>query len=245
MEDKERIIIKQYLQKMLDELPEPKRKPDFEELAAEIERRRNKTRKTSYRKYYTAAGLLLIFVLFFYSNTIDAKNTLFHRMFISVKQDIGKIMSISTDRAPEDQIEQIEEPSLDEIVLKDMDEAQGIANGKISLAGYIPSNYKLKNITIYKFGDKIDSIYQEYVGDEGKTLIFKEAVLYKGSTTEINYKYEKVETTEFTDQGIEYIYLSFPDGTGKLIWSAYDKNYVITGYLDKQEMHKIAKSIKN
>lgn len=244
-------IIKQSLDDIVNSMPDPEKEPDWKALISRIERE-EKTRHTkkvkflsNTRRYAVAAAIFLIIAVYFGAGTTNAKNMLFSNIFYNVKQSIGTIFKITTDRHM-DQSELDNEQnnaSMEKITTKDMQEAKTLSDGKIKAPAYLPVNYELKAITIYKEENQIYNIILEYTDENGNDLKLREIPIVGGNTFAINYKKEGTDVVEVQDGEVKYIILSFENGYSKLIWDKYDMNYMLTGSLSKDEMLKIAKSI--
>lgn len=254
MGNKGDIVIKKCLDDVISSLPEPDVQPDWHALLPSIvgdEKRGNIRRIKPFLKPKNYLIASMVFLLIFISMLLAvsptrAKNTLIGNTILKIRQNISSIFKISADHriGNESVSEEENNDSIKEFSTTDAEKAETVSGGAITFPAYIPPDYNLKNITLYKVNNEIRNIFLEYADDKGNYIKLRETVIYEGNAYEINYKQDNANVSEFQEDGINYILLSSENSLSKLIWDKYGMNYMLTGPLDRDEMLNIAKSIK-
>lgn len=107
-------------------------------------------------------------------------------------------------------------------------------SGEITV-GYIPDGFEL---TLKQNCDKY-TCYQYESKNKYSLIIHKFS-----SSTRIEFDTQDVDTTEIVIDGITYTYCKSLSGNGSVVWNKNDYIYRVDGNLTRDEMLKIAQTVK-
>lgn len=174
-----------------------------------------------------------------------AKTDYIYKLFIRTRGNIVSIINYITEDETNNEI-LIDKDEGGTIETTNLQEAEEITNGIISYPTYLPEGYTLKKITVQKTKQSTSSILLEYQNkEENRSLRIRELILYDNSSISINFKKDSMKMEKFNKDGVEYILLIPQKGFySRLIWNYYGKNYTLTADLGKEELLKIAESMK-
>lgn len=107
-------------------------------------------------------------------------------------------------------------------------------NGEITV-GYIPEGFKLTNEMFFS-----RAIVNEYTDSNG--WIF--TITKSSSSIEVDSNTEDVETETIAINNREYLYCLGKNNMGNVIWTENDYVYQVNGTLSKNDLLKIAETVK-
>ena len=107
-------------------------------------------------------------------------------------------------------------------------------NGEIEV-GYIPEGFGLKETSVDRNG-----VMYKYVF--GENITFK--ITKHASSVKVDFNTENVETENIVVNNITYIYCLDENKNSTIIWNKNDYIYRIDGQLSKEEILKVAESVK-
>ncbi len=107
-------------------------------------------------------------------------------------------------------------------------------NGEITV-GYIPEGFELVNEQVVS-----KTIVYDYVSSNG--LFFK--IIKQSSSMEIDFNTEYFFSQKIIIDGVEYTFCEGNSDVNSIIWNENDYVYLIDGQLTKEEIIKIAETVK-
>jgi len=128
-------------------------------------------------------------------------------------------------------------------------EAQKKIHFKLLIPEYIPDSFKLSSVDVLNKYEKKETVTMLYMKttEDGKKYSFQITQRSFPNDSEVTMNIQKDENTtmEHTNvNGVECILISYNNTTNALLWDEGDKSSEISGTISKEDIIKVAKSMK-
>lgn len=223
----------------------------WEQLNMKLNNRQSRFKQSRFYKnklFYAIAIIFISLVIILSPQTSSAYNTIVE-VFQKVQENVTQLFIKVEDKSPAnenapitDDMYIIDEDELISLEL-DLEEAQKETVFSITQPKFVPEEYTLKDVTVYKSeNEKSDDIILHYEGNEGSFNIeqkvfgesFSAGLTIDNNDTQI----ESVDIHEHSGSLLQY-----KNGFLELIWVTESYYYSISGALSKDQVIKIAKSM--
>lgn len=226
--------------------------PPSQEVWEKVIKRLRKQRKLDRLKRlkHVIAACVLVAVLsglfIVFNGPVMAFTNKFIKTFVEITDSTirihKKIVSIE-DKDKEDYFfgRNIEDPRIGE--------AQKEIHFKLLIPEYIPDSFKLSSVDILNKHEKKEAVTMYYTKttENGKKDSFQITQRSFPSDSEVTMNIQKEEDTviEHMDiNGVEYTLISYNKDTNALLWDESDKSSEIVGIISKEDIIRVAKSMK-
>lgn len=131
--------------------------------------------------------------------------------------------------------------SIEEIV--SIEKIEKLASFPVKQIEYIPRDYKYNKSHVSKLKSRIISVQSMYISSE-EVLTFTQEPIDKIASESIKINPDIGEVYKKSINGYKYNIIDYNNGELEVIWDISEVKYILKGSLDKEEMMKIALSIK-
>lgn len=131
--------------------------------------------------------------------------------------------------------------SMEEIV--SIDKIEEFTRFPVKQIEYIPKDYKYNKSYISKLKSRIISVQSIYISSE-EVFTFTQEPIDKITSESIKINPDIGKVYKKSINGYQYNIIDYNNGELEIIWDISEVKYILKGSLDKEEMMKIALSIK-
>ena len=237
-------LIKDIIEEEFKNIEYPPADEMWEQIRSKLRKERRKILLKRLKPAF-AAGIIISVLSVFFINFQTPVMAFTYKIIRSVEEFAGNILKIhrivvtSDDDSRADIIRNIDDPRIGE--------AQKNIQFKLLIPGYIPMDFKLNNVDVLNKNKEKEVVTLQYINakDENKRESFEitQESFPSGIDDTINIL-EGANIEHIKINGIEYTLISYDSTLNKLIWTNDHLGYKIDGRVSKDDIIKIAKSMK-
>lgn len=243
-------FFKELVQERIDEVPCPPKDTMWKKLIVQlrIERKKEKRKRLLNRlKPVIAACIIVAFIAILYAipqTQVMAFTNKIIKNIIIITEDTIKIYK---------KVDNESDKTNDYLFGREIDdprigEAQKKIHFRLLIPEYIPKDFKLNNVDVlnkYEKKETVTFLYLHSNSDNKECFEIMQQSFPNGSDVTLNIKKdENTKIEKLTVDGIEYTFLSYEKKLSGILWDGENISYEINGNLTKDEIIKVAKSMK-
>jgi len=244
-------FFKELVQERIDEMPCPPKEEVWEQIKVglRVERKKEKYHRLIKRlKPAVAASIIIAFLTVLYAipqTQVMAFTNKIIKNIIVITEDTIKIYKKVDTTGKESTPDYLFGRDIDDPRIGD---AQKKIHFRLKIPEYTPKGYKLSNVDVLNKYEKKETVTFLYLNSDSDKKDYFEIIqrsFPNGSDVTFNIKKdENTKIENLTDNGIEYTLVSYENSLNGVLWDSGNIGCEISGNLTKDEIIKVAKSMK-